>query len=281
MISKIKRILVPTDFSITSIKALKVAAKLANKFGAKITLLNVIDPPFNFPTNIEGVIEFLTENSELHLAKGIDVIKKDYPGSNIQINSQIRLGKPVSQILETISELKIDLVVMGSSTDAPARKVIFGSVSTDILLRSPKPVLAVPENADEKDINLDNLLFTTNYRPNDLDNLTHLSNFARHFDSTIIVLHIAKINDLKSEIKFRGLEQLVKEKKIYDKIRFDYVINDEIFEGISTYIESNPNSIIVMNRYKKSIVGLLLDKNYTKKLSIYSKVPLLVLIGDK
>jgi nucleotide-binding universal stress UspA family protein len=281
MISKIKRILVPTDFSTTSIKALGVAAKIADKLDAKITLLNVIDPPFNFPTNIEGVIDFLTENSEQHLAMAIDKVKKENPGKALQIKSQIRLGKPVSQILEAISDLKFDLVVMGSSTDAPTRKVIFGSVSTDILLRSPKPVLAIPENADEKNIQLDHLLFTTNFRHNDVENLADLAIFAKHFDASIEVLHIASEDDLKSDIKFRGFKQLVTEKNIYDKIRFEYVVKEDAFEGISEYIGSKPGLTIVMNRYRKSIVGLLVDKNYTKKLSVYSKVPLLVLMGDK
>jgi len=281
MISKIKRILVPTDFSTTSIKALGVAAKIADKLDAKITLLNVIDPPFNFPTNIEGVIDFLTENSEQHLAMAIDKVKKENPGKALQIKSKILLGKPVSQILEAISDLKFDLVVMGSSTDAPTRKVIFGSVSTDILLRSPKPVLVIPENADEKKIHLDHLLFTTNFRHNDVENLADLAIFAKLFDASIEVLHIAREDDLKSDIKFRGFKQLVTEKNIYDKIRFEYVVKEDAFEGISEYIGSKPGSTIVMNRYKKSIVGLLVDKNYTKKLSVYSKVPLLVLIGDK
>lgn len=38
--------------------------------------------------------------------------------------------------------------------------------------------------------------------------------------------------------------------------------------------------MMVMNRYKKSIVGILMDKNYAKKMSIYAEVPLLVLIGE-
>lgn len=280
MISKVKRILVPTDFSVTSQKALECAAKIATQLDAKIKLLNVIDPPFNFPTNVEGVVDFLKENAEQHLGKFIEEIQEKYSDKPLQIKSQIRLGKPVSQILEAVSDLNIDLVVMGSSTDSPARKVIFGSVSTDILLRSPKPVLAIPENAGKDSINLSNFLFTTNFRPNDLENLTDLTKFAELFDSSIEVFHVAKENDLASEIKFRGLKQLVTEKKLYDKIRFEYIINEDAFEGISEYMGSKSDTTIVMNRYKKSIVGLLLDKNYAKKLSVYSKVPLLVLVGE-
>jgi hypothetical protein len=45
-------------------------------------------------------------------------------------------------------------------------------------------------------------------------------------------------------------------------------------------IESNDISLLVMNRYKKSIAGLLVDKNYAKRLSVYTTATLLMLIGE-
>src|SRR6478736_5935932 len=41
---RIRTILVPTDFSAASIKALKYAAAFAGQFGAKLILLHVIEP---------------------------------------------------------------------------------------------------------------------------------------------------------------------------------------------------------------------------------------------
>ena len=280
MFSSVKKILIPTDFSYASKKALSHAAVLAEKTGAKITLLNVIDPPFNFPTNVEGVIDYLQENAESHLEEMIELVQKKYPGKKFTIKSQIRIGKPVSQILEAISDLNIDLVVIGSGADSPAKKVLFGSVSTDVILRSNKPVLAVPEKSNETNVDYSQILFTTNFRQTDYKNLNLLVDFAKLFDSTIDILHISNEKDLDSDIKFRGFKQLATDEQIYDKLSFNYKIHQDAFEGISEYISENSISLMVMNRYKKSIVGLLVDKNYAKKLSIYSEIPLLVLIGE-
>ena len=280
MFSSVKKILIPTDFSYASKKALSHAAVLAEKTGAKITLLNVIDPPFNFPTNVEGVIDYLQENAESHLEEMIELVQKKYPGKKFTIKSQIRIGKPVSQILEAISDLNIDLVVIGSGADSPAKKVLFGSVSTDVILRSNKPVLAVPEKSDETRVDYSQILFTTNFRQTDYKNLNLLVDFAKLFDSTIDILHISNEKDLDSDIKFRGFKQLATDEQIYDKLSYNYKIHQDAFEGISEYISENSISLMVMNRYKKSIVGLLVDKNYAKKLSIYSEIPLLVLIGE-
>lgn len=278
MISQAKHILLPTDFSDCSKNALNHAALLASKIDARITLLHVIHPPFNFPTNVDGVIDYLQENAEQHLEELVEHVDKSYPQRTFKIKHQIRIGKPVSQILEAVSDLNIDLVVIGSAMDAPTRKVLFGSVSTDVILRSPKPVLAVPEGVEKVDF--DKILFTTNFRHRDLKNLENIANLATIFKSNIFVLHVTEKDDLETDIKFRGMKELVKEKKIYKKIDFELKNSEDAFIGISEFVNAKNISVMVMNRYKKSIIGLLLDKNYAKKMSIYSTVPLLVLIGE-
>jgi nucleotide-binding universal stress UspA family protein len=278
MISQAKHILLPSDFSECSKNALNHAAFLANKLEARITLLHVIDPPFNFPTNVDGVIDYLQENAEQHLERLVEHIDEQYPERTFKVKHQIRIGKPVSQILEAISDLNIDLVVIGTAMDAPTRKILFGSVSTDVILRSDKPVLAVPEGVEE--VIFDKILFTTNFRHKDLRNLEHVAGLAKLFDSEIHVLHVSDKEDLETDIKFRGMKELVSEKQVYPKVDFSLKTNDEPFHGISEYVHDHDISMMVMNRYKKSVIGLLLDKNYAKKMSIYSTVPLLVLIGE-
>ncbi len=279
MISSAKRILIPTDFSECSKNALKYATAIAGAVGARITLLHVIDPPFNFPANIDGVLDYLQDNAEQHLEGMKDSVTQNESGKKIKVDSKIRIGKPVSQILEAIDDLNIDLITLGSVTENSSRKALFGSVSTDILLKSHKPVLAIPENITSVDFS--KILFTTNFRHHDLRNLKKTADFASLFDSSIHVLHVSEKSHLSTDIKFRGLKELATEKKVYKKIDFHLKTGKDFFEGISEFVKDNSISMIVMNRYKKSVVGMLMEKNHTKKLSTYTTVPILVLIGDK
>jgi len=278
MISNIKRILVPTDFSDCSKKAAHAAGSIANKFNATITLLNVIDPPFNFPANMEGVLDYLSENAEQHLEHLKNDLKTEYPDNKLNVKHQIRIGKPVSQILESITDLDIDLVVTGSGSDVPARKVIFGSVSTDIILHSTVPVISIPEEANE--VSFEKILFATNFRSNDLENLIDVVSLADSYNAEIDIIHVSDEDNLETDVKFRGFKDLIREKNLYDSIKFHHVVHENPFKAISDYVELNGISFLVLNRYKKSVVGMLLDKNYTKQLSVYSKVPLLVLTGN-
>jgi nucleotide-binding universal stress UspA family protein len=278
MISNVKRILVPTDFSDCSKKAALAAGSVAGKFNASITLLNVIDPPFNFPGNMEGVLDYLKENAEQHLERLISDLMATNPDGKLRVKHQIRIGKPVSQILEAITDLGIDLVVTGSGSDVPARKVIFGSVSTDIILHSTVPVISIPEESAE--VSFDNILFATNFRSNDLENLKDLVTLADSYSAAIDIIHVSAEDNLETEVKFRGFKDLIKEENLYESIKFHHVVHENPFKAISDYVEKNNISFLVLNRYKKSVVGMLLDKNYTKQLSVYSKVPLLVLTGN-
>lgn len=256
------------------------AVVIAEKLKAGITLLNVIEPPFNFPTNIEGVIDFLQENSEQHLSQMIDAVKKAYPESEVKIKKQIKIGKAVPQILETISNQKIDLVILGTSVDAPNRKILFGSVSTDIILKSPKVVIAVPEFIDAERADYKKLLFATNFRKSDIEHLRALAEFASIFNSEIDLIHVSEKDSLETNIKFRGMKELINELNVYENIKFTLIYEEDTFKGISEYSERNSISMIILNRYRKSIVEVLMDRNYAKILSIYSKVPLLVFPGQ-
>lgn len=278
MLSSIKHILIPTDFSVSAKKASFYAGAIAEKYSSKITLLNVIEPPFNFPTNIEGVIDYLKENAELHLDKMEKEIKERYPGQDIEVRKQIRIGKPVSQILEAIGDSKVDLVVMGSVTGSNKREILFGSVSGNIMMNSVKPVLLIPEKAD--DLIFKNILFATNFRPGDFKNLKDLKGFANTFGSNIHLLHVAKKKDLETEIKFRGIKNLVTEKELYEKIKFSLVINTDTIYGVLNYVDSESINIIVLNRYKKSVLDSLINEDHTMKMRIYSKLPILVMPGE-
>jgi nucleotide-binding universal stress UspA family protein len=277
MISNIKHILVPIDFSACSKKAALAAGSVADNLNATITLLNVIDPPFNFPGNMEGVLDYLKENAEQHMERLKKDLRAAAPDSDLSIKHQIRIGKPVSQVLEAIADLEIGLVITGSGSDVPARKVIFGSVSTDIILHSPVPVISIPE--ESADLSFKKILFATNFRSNDLENLRDLVSLADFYDSEIDVLHVSAEDNLEADVKFRGFKDLVREKGLYESIKFHQVVHENPFNAISDYVEEHNITFMVLNRYKKSVVGMLLDKNYTKRLSVYSKVPLLVLTG--
>ena len=139
---KLRRILVPIDFSGFSRQALRYAVPLAVEFGAKITLLHVIVPA-PYPTEM-GVIllqeQDATKAARKELAK---VGRKFVPGLRGKII--VRIGQPFSEITRTARQLKTDLIVLTTHGHTGLKRVLLGSTAERVLRHAPCPVLSVPK----------------------------------------------------------------------------------------------------------------------------------------
>jgi nucleotide-binding universal stress UspA family protein len=139
-----KRIMVPTDASEYSRRALITALELARKFQAKVVLLVVMYTPeaywdYNPAYTIEITkeqIEGTGEHTLMATLEGIDV-------GDVPLKKKKIQGHPSTVILEEISNENIDLVVMGSHGYGPIAGTVLGSVSQRVLRKSTCPVLIV------------------------------------------------------------------------------------------------------------------------------------------
>ena len=139
-----KRILVPTDASEYSRRALETALDLARTFHAEIELLFVAyireaywgyNVAYSFlvsPEEIEETGEVALETT----LKGIDI-------GDVPLKKKKVLGYPASVILEEVEKENIDIVVMGSHGYGPIAGSMLGSVSQRVLQQAKCPVLIV------------------------------------------------------------------------------------------------------------------------------------------
>ncbi|TGE31533.1 universal stress protein [Desulfosporosinus sp. Sb-LF] len=139
-----KKILVPTDASEHSRRALRTAIQLAESFQAEVELLHVSYTPqaywgYTISYGITVTQEQLDENGELALEATLMGMDR----AQVVINKRIESGHPVSVILERIKTESIDLVVMGSHGYGPISGSVLGSVSQRVLQRASCPVLII------------------------------------------------------------------------------------------------------------------------------------------
>jgi nucleotide-binding universal stress UspA family protein len=142
-----RKILVPTDFSRYSKKAISEAVDLALKYKAKIVLLHVIDENIlqcaaDYCLSNEFVKQFKDESmkeSEDKLNKVINAVKKS---KKVNISYEVKKGVPAEVILD-VAKKGIDLVVIASHGRTGIIKHLIGSV-TDKIVRSAKcPVMVI------------------------------------------------------------------------------------------------------------------------------------------
>lgn len=106
-----KNILVPTDLTKKSKIALDIAAEMATKDEATITLLHVIEIIDDVKDE-----EFLAFYEKLRKRARIIIneIAEQYQGDRFRINKEITTGKRVQEIIRFANEHEIDLIILSS-----------------------------------------------------------------------------------------------------------------------------------------------------------------------
>ena len=135
----ITRILVPTDFSRQSDRAIHYAHDLAEQLGASLHLLHVV----NRPLLAEGLADgaFISEKFESDMVKHAEAqMHKQEPGT---ASTDVVFGYAAKAIVEHAARLGADLIVMGSHGRTGMVHLMLGSVAEAVVRTSPCPVLTV------------------------------------------------------------------------------------------------------------------------------------------
>ncbi len=158
MIPEIKKILYATDLSANARHALGYAASLANRYGAGITFLHVLEVKSPFRDSLminvlgeEKWEQLLEDNKHKVLAMAeervksfCDEVSSEMPACPfITDDIAVRIGHPADEIMKEVAASECDMVVMGARGLGPLADKLMGSISKRVLRRCEKPVLIV------------------------------------------------------------------------------------------------------------------------------------------
>jgi nucleotide-binding universal stress UspA family protein len=151
--TRITRILVPTDFSATADAALEYAFVLAERFGASIQLLHVLDDPF--VTDGMAVEAYISEAPALRTAllrEAQDRLRhRATPRETVPaIDTEVLFGHGARTIAEYAAERNVDLIVMGTHGRTGFAHLLLGSVAEQLVRTAPCPVLTVRHPEERK-----------------------------------------------------------------------------------------------------------------------------------
>jgi nucleotide-binding universal stress UspA family protein len=143
-------ILVAIDFSDSSTPALAQAAALAALLGAQLHLSYVArSGAFIHDVTVGPDISEDFPEARQAYARLRDLQAQLSPGVDSQIH--VRLSMSTQEgLLGLILELKPDLLILGSHGKGAFMRALLGSVSHQLLLQSPVPVLIVPAPGREQ-----------------------------------------------------------------------------------------------------------------------------------
>jgi nucleotide-binding universal stress UspA family protein len=139
-----KRILVTTDFSEASKKAIPYTAALARKFEASVTLLYVV--PSQLPSELSHIGIVLEEKRIVEEARArLPRFHEAELDPHLHVETLVLNGGPAHEICHTAETMQTDLIVMSTHGHTGLKHFVLGSVTENVVRHAPCPVLVVRE----------------------------------------------------------------------------------------------------------------------------------------
>ena len=138
----LQKILVPTDFSESSEKAICYGVELATKFGAELHLFHTFEATpllYGDGVQIPGdiVVEF-----EAGAVKQLEELEVD-GADQLKVIRKVAEGHPFLEIVRYAKDHSIDLIVLGSHGRGAIAHMLLGNVAERVVRKAPCPVLVV------------------------------------------------------------------------------------------------------------------------------------------
>lgn len=137
-------ILVGIDFSDSSAGALYHAMTLAERLDAVLHLVHVTPAQANLAIPTDIGFNMPAEFEDAQRARARLEHLRVMLAAKTPVELHLRMGDPVRALLEVITELRPDMVVIGSHGRSAVMRMLLGSVSSQMTRLCPVPVLVVP-----------------------------------------------------------------------------------------------------------------------------------------
>jgi nucleotide-binding universal stress UspA family protein len=137
------RILAPTDFSPSAESAMRSAEYLCRQERARLDLLHVIQLPAPSYLGRLGLDRDLRQTWIVGAREQLAELARGFAGSELEVETILREGKPWSEILDVARERGTDLICLGNSGHSALERMLLGSSAENVVRRSDVPVLIV------------------------------------------------------------------------------------------------------------------------------------------
>ncbi len=138
-----KHILVPLDGSKLAEQALPHAVAQAEKFGAEVVLLKVLQPLSEPTFSAPAAVRAAEKASARLLREYLDGVAARLREQGIAVQVALVEGKPYVEIIRFAEEKEIDLIVMSTRGHSGWSRWLLGSVADRVVRGATVPLLLV------------------------------------------------------------------------------------------------------------------------------------------
>jgi len=267
----LQNILVPTDFSSSSAKAVEASILLAKKFKSKITLLYV-SPYRNFMKETELLLEVAIKEKLMDLKLKISAEK-------VEVSEIIEKGVAFEKIIEIAQEIDANVIVVGSGSKNKHDNFKLGTTVEKLMRKNQIPLWVVknePVNSFRK------ILCPVDYSDASKRALINAITLTKRFGAKLTVIHIfepIEVSSIGSSINSEEENNIRRDRKelefnnFLDQFNFESIrYNTELLEGVPFLdilraIKKKKSDLLIMGTTGKTGLSRLLMGSVTEKVT--------------
>src|SRR5581483_9358318 len=197
----IRRILVPIDFSPESLKALRYAKRLVERFKAKLHMVHVVTPPLVlFPQPRQVLPPNFTEEM---VGNGIDRFEEVVRDFSLPLRHRhytVRIGAVAQQINEVARITRTDFIAIATRGYSGLKRAFLGSTTDSVVRNAPCPVLVVrdkdgsPPRGRKSPLQFRKILVPLDFSEASRLGLEYALSFAEQFYATVVLFHSISVS---------------------------------------------------------------------------------------
>jgi nucleotide-binding universal stress UspA family protein len=194
----IKRILCPTDFSVSSRHALGHAIAIAKWYESAVTLLHVhpIMPAAAYAPGVAVMPVVLTGQEREALRTAMTQLAGELGAAHVPVETEVTEGSAATAILAKAEEMPADLLVMGTHGYTGFDRLVLGSVTEKVLRKAACPVLTVPPAVSETvppPVLFKHIMCAVDFSDCSMSALDYAMSIAQEADARLTLVHIIEV----------------------------------------------------------------------------------------
>ena len=276
---KIKKILVPLDFSECSSNALRKAITVAKFYMAELHLLHVTTPVYLTATSSASLIpngdayyKKIMKSAAANMLKIANEIK-DHEAVNVLVKTS--LNTVYDAILDYSKKNKIDMIIMGTHGTSGIKEFFAGSNAFRIVSESEIPVITVQKRIQGKGFK--RIVLPIRGEINSRQKVNLVASLAKTFMSTVLITGYVKNNHpnekRKVKVYMKQVEDFLKAETIRSESTF---ISDPNFtKAIIKHATNKKADLIAIMKNHDFGFDQLLSGPYAQQFVNHSKIPVL------
>ena len=276
-LASIQKMLIPVDFSDTSIRAIEHGAFMAKLYKADLVLVHVIEKHFQNFSVVASEIQFSLPSELVGKIKGklIELAEKIRQDHGVNTTAITTEGGICEEIITIANTENIDLIVMGTHGVSGLSEMFLGSNAYKVVTLAPCPVLTVQSHAER--VGFANILLPIDSSSHSRQKVVSAIHLAKKYGSSIALLGLLEEGNQSDADKFKlKLEQTK-----------DFILKEGVPVSIELRLNGNlgKNTIHAARELKADLIMIMTDQDenfsesflgsYAQQIVNHSRIPVL------